>query len=148
VLPFQNQAVVLKALPWQTLKAALISAIQTCGRYGTLVQSGLKIEYSRDCSGANGENDLNAKLISVKAVDGIVFLDTNTGQEVPASTPISVATLDFIASGGSGYGMFSGTQIDSSLGIVREIIADAFAKTQPTLNDKIDHRFINLAPQK
>ncbi len=144
VLPFQNQAVLLKELPWETLRAALISAVQTCGRYGTLAQSGLRIRYSRDCSGANGEIDLNAKLLSVKTLDGKTLLDSTAGFEIPASTPFRVATLDFIASGGSGFSMFSGARVDSTLGIVRELVAESLAGTIPVLESGIDGRFENL----
>lgn len=144
VLPFQNQAVLLKELPWETLRAALISAVQTCGRYGTLAQSGLRIRYSRDCSGANGEIDLNAKLLSVKTLDGKTLLDTTAGFEIPAATPFRVATLDFIASGGSGFSMFSGARVDSTLGIVRELVAESLAGTIPVLESGIDGRFENL----
>jgi 5'-nucleotidase len=148
VLPFQNQAVILNELRWETLRAALVSAIQTCGRYGTLAQSGLKIRFSRDCSGANGDIDLNAKLLHVSTLDGQVLLDSDTGKEVSGIMPIRVATLDFIASGGSGFSMFSGARIDGTLGITRELIAEALAETTPELSPKTDGRFNNTNPSK
>jgi len=148
VLPFQNQAVVLKELPWETLKAALISAIRTCGRYGTLAQSGLRIRFSRDCSTAAGEIDSNAKLIHVSLLDGTVLLDSESGQETAESTKISVTTLDFIASGGSGFSMFAGAKIDATLGITRELIAESMAESVQELSPKTDGRFNNVSESK
>ncbi len=148
VLPFQNQAVILNELPWETLRAALISAIRTCGRYGTLAQSGLRIRFSRDCSGAGGEIDLNAKLLHVSTLDGEVLLDSETGKEASGSMTIRVATLDFIASGGSGFSMFSGAKINGTLGITRELIAESLAETVPELSPKTDERFTNTIQSK
>ncbi|MBU6154977.1 MAG: 5'-nucleotidase C-terminal domain-containing protein [Bdellovibrionales bacterium] len=148
VLPFQNQAVILTELPWETLRAALLSAIQTCGRYGTLAQSGLRIRFTRDCSGANGEIDLGAKLLHVSTLDGQVLLDSESGKEAQGSLPIRVATLDFIASGGSGFTMFSGARIDGTLGITRELIAESLAESIPELDSKTDGRFLNVHHSK
>ncbi len=143
VLPFQNQVAVIQHLSWKVMKAALISAIQTCGQYGTLVESGLKIQFQRDCSTAGGTLDPKAKLLHVETVDGELLLDSGQGFEIPADQTLSLATLDFIAAGGSGYSMFAGSSVDSKPGIARELIVNQWLKTPPRLTSEIDHRFQN-----
>jgi 2',3'-cyclic-nucleotide 2'-phosphodiesterase (5'-nucleotidase family) len=145
VLPFQNQAAVIQRLPWKIIKAALISAIQTCGQYGTLVESGLKIRFQRDCSAAQGILDPAAKLIHVETVDGETLFDSKLSFEIPVDQTLSLATLDFIAAGGSGYSMFAGTSVDSKPGIARELIVNQWLKSPPRLSPEIDHRFQNVS---
>ena len=144
VLPFQNQAVVIRTLSWKVLKGALQAAVQTCGKYGTLVQSGLRIRYSRNCEAAPGDVDPEARLLHVETLSGEVLFDSEQGVEVPEDRNLSATTLDFIASGGSGYSMFSGTRIDSVLGIAREKIAEEWSKNPPRLSPTTDQRFQNL----
>lgn len=143
VLPFQNQAVVIRTLPWKTLKGALQAAVETCGKYGTLVQSGLKIRYSRNCEAAPGDIDPKAKLLHVETLAGLVLLDSERAIEVSNDHTLSATTLDFLAAGGSGYSMLSGTRIDAVLGIAREQIADAWSKNPPRLAPFTDRRFEN-----
>ncbi len=150
VLPFQNQAVVIQSLSWKTLKTALEYAIKTCGRYGTLVQSGLKIQYARECkkNGQDVDVDYSAKLVRVETLDGKALLDPSQGIDTSAEETLSVATLDFIAAGGSGYQMFSGVKIDSTPGIARELIVSALSSDRPILNAQIDGRLKNTVEPK
>ena len=144
-IPFQNQAVIIPAMPWGTLKAALIASVKTCGKYGALMQSGLKIRYSRDCTRASGQIDSGAELLSVQTLDGTVLLDHESRKEAPADLTLSVATLDFLASGGSGYSMLSGSVISKKLGIFREIVSETWSKFHPSLTNKTDGRFENVS---
>ncbi len=145
VLPFQNQAVIIRALSWKRLKEALLSAARTCGRYGTLVQSGLKIRYERHCPETSGDLDPEARLLHVSTTDGIPLLDTKTGKEVPADFTLSATTLDFLVSGGGGYASLSGVEVESQAGIARELIADVWASKKPVLKPEVDGRFTNSA---
>jgi 5'-nucleotidase len=142
-IPFQNQAVLIPALPWSTLKLALLAAAKTCGKYGALMQSGLKVRYRRDCSRAVGQIDAEAELISVQTLDGTVLYDQTSGKEASSELTLSVATLDFLASGGSGYSMLSGSSVTKKFGIFREIVSDTWSQLHPTLSSQIDDRFEN-----
>jgi 2',3'-cyclic-nucleotide 2'-phosphodiesterase (5'-nucleotidase family) len=144
VLPFQNQAVVMPALEWRILKAALTAAVQTCGKYGSLMQSGLKIRFERDCTRAKDGIDPAARLLRVETLEGLVLLDSETGAEVAPHRTLSVATIDYLASGGSGYGMLAGATVARNLGILRELISDEWRNARPILGDKIDGRFVNV----
>jgi len=100
VLPFNNHGVVIGPMSIPTLLKALSRSTQTCGDYGALMQSGLKVQYEKDCTG-NGHVDTNAKLTHVETLGGRVLFDIATGG--PASSDsLTVATLDFLAAGGSG----------------------------------------------
>lgn len=145
VLPFQNQAVILRSLSWKCLKEALMSAARTCGRYGTLVQSGLKIRYERHCPATGADMDPGARLVSVALNDGTVLLDAESSKEVSPDFSLSAITLDFLVSGGGGYGSLSGVEIESQAGIARERIADAWAAKKPVLRAETDSRFVNIA---
>ncbi|NDF14806.1 hypothetical protein EB061_05735, partial [bacterium] len=145
VLPFQNQAVILRSLSWKRLKEALMSAAKTCGRYGTLVQSGLKIRYERHCPATGADMDPGARLVSVALNDGTVLLDAESSKEVSPDFSLSAITLDFLVSGGGGYGSLSGVEIESQAGIARERIADAWAAKKPVLRAETDSRFVNIA---
>jgi 5'-nucleotidase len=142
VLPFQNQVVIFESLPWSGLKQVLEAAARTCGAYGTLAESGLKISYQRNCEN-NGDKDLNAKLLRVETLGGKVLYDLAAGIEVSAETSFRVATLDFLAAGGSGYQAFSAYPVGAPIGIARELIIEQMKREAPVLNNKIDFRFQN-----
>lgn len=143
-LPFQNQAVVIQSMPWPALKSALLAAAKTCGRYGALMQSGLKIRFRRNCKNAVDQLDATAALVSVHTLDGTVLLDPEKGTEAPANTTFTVATLDFLASGGSGYTMLGGSSVSKKLGIFREIVAETWSQFHPEITAERDGRFRNL----
>jgi 5'-nucleotidase len=145
VLPFQNQAVILRELSWKKLKEVLLSAAKTCGRYGTLAQSGLRIRYERRCPEQGSDLDPHAKLIHVAMNDGTVLYDAEGAKEVSPEFTISVTTLDFLASGGGGYSALAGVAIESQAGIARELIANVWGEVIPSLRPEIDSRFLNVA---
>ena len=149
VLPFQNQAVIIGKMPWSTLKAALETAIQTCGRYGTLALSGLKIRYSRNCGTGTQARDLDpeARLLRVETQSGRVLYDRSNGQEISGSETFSLATLDFLAAGGSGYKMLAGVEVSSTPGIHRELIVEALVKNPSLFQTGLDGRFSNTSGQ-
>jgi len=140
VLPFSNRAVLMNSVRWSTLKKVLLKAVQTCGNYGTLFESGLRIEFHRDCS--KGDLDPNAQLLHVETVDGEVLLDQAGSFEVAADRTFKIANLDFLAAGGSGYAEFTEAKTDQTLDIARELIVDVWAKDHPVLTNQLDGRFI------
>lgn len=147
VSPFQNQAVVIKQFPWSKLKGVLLAAARTCGKYGSLSQSGLKIRYSRACNGSTTIAE-GASLVHVETVTGEVMLDRETNFEVGPAKTLSLTTLDFLASGsGDGYRDFAGATIDETPGIARELIASVFEADQPKIKASIDQRFINVVAE-
>jgi 2',3'-cyclic-nucleotide 2'-phosphodiesterase (5'-nucleotidase family) len=144
VLPFSNRAVLMNHVKWSTLKKILLKSIQTCGNYGTLFQSGLRIQFSRDCS--KGDLDPNAFLTRVETVKGDIIYDRATGLEANQDSTFTVTNLDFLASGGSGYGPFTEASTDQVLDIAREMIVDVLVKDTPVLTNQLDGRFKNVAP--
>lgn len=142
VLPFSNLGVVMNEVPWTVIKKVMLKSVQTCGKYGALMQSGLKVRFARNCN-ATSDLDLNAKLTRVETLNGTVLLDEKLGIEIKPDTLFSVATLDFLASGGSGYQEFKEASVTSTLGIARELIVSAMAKSQPVMSNQIDGRFQN-----
>jgi 2',3'-cyclic-nucleotide 2'-phosphodiesterase (5'-nucleotidase family) len=149
VLPFQNQAVLIRKMPWSILKSALETAIQTCGRYGTLALSGLKIRYSRTCGNGPQAKDLDpeARLIRVETRSGRLLYDREQSTEVAGTETFSMATLDFLAAGGSGYKMLAGVEVNSTPGIHRELIVEALLRNPTLLQAGIDGRFENISGQ-
>ncbi len=144
VLPFNNHGVVIGPMSIPTLLKALSRSTQTCGDYGALMQSGLKVQYEKDCTG-NGHVDTNAKLTHVETLGGRVLFDIATGG--PASSDsLTVATLDFLAAGGSGYDMFKGVPQVKDIGIVREAMKDLLAGAPVTFAPTTDGRWVGHKP--
>ncbi|HAR42230.1 MAG TPA: hypothetical protein DCS07_06315 [Bdellovibrionales bacterium] len=123
VLPFNNRGVVLGPLTAEKLFALLLRSARTCGQYGALMQSGLKVEIEKNCE-KNVGVDHAAKLLHVETLAGEVLLDLKSGIRADAARTFTVATLDFLASGGSGYVEFQGTSLITDLGIVRELMTE------------------------
>jgi 2',3'-cyclic-nucleotide 2'-phosphodiesterase (5'-nucleotidase family) len=86
--------------------------------------------------------DTEAKLERVETLDGKVLLDEKT--EIASPTTFKVATLDFLASGGSGYEDFKEATVSETLEIARELIANELEKTKLSLENKTDGRFENI----
>lgn len=139
VLPFNNQAVVMQEMRWGTLKKILNKAAQTCGRYGGLAFSGLKLTYTRNCS-QNSDLDKNAKIEKVQTLSGELLYDSQRAFEVSETLTFSVVTLDFLSQGGSGYTEFLEAPITKTIGIARELIADELSQEVPTLSNTLDQR--------
>ena len=152
VIPFNNHGVVIGPMRASALLKALSQSAQTCGTYGALMQSGLKVQFEKDCDApANRDHiDPKAKLTHVETLGGKVLLD-DTGA-CPASAPgedpmLTVATLDFLAAGGSGYDTFKGVPQIKDIGIVRESMKDLLTNMPKTFKpDDMDGRWAGHKP--
>jgi 2',3'-cyclic-nucleotide 2'-phosphodiesterase (5'-nucleotidase family) len=150
VNPFNNHGVVIGPMAASTLIKALARSAESCGDFGALMQSGLKVVIQKDChppSGAIG-TDTNAKLLHVETLGGKVLLDAATGVQPTSSNDptLVVATLDFLAAGGSGYTMLEGVPLIRDLGIVREAMKDFLANAPATFAPVMDGRWAVQKP--
>lgn len=150
VIPFNNHGVVIGPMAASVLLQALARSAQSCGDFGALMQSGLRVVLQKDCHPASGPigTDTNAKLLHVETLAGKVLLDAATGvQPTPGDDPtLTVATLDFLAAGGSGYTMLGGMPLIQDLGIVREAMKDFLAKAPATFSPVTDGRWLVQKP--
>jgi len=140
----------VRKMPWSILKSALETAIQTCGKYGTLALSGVRVRFTRNCGTGPQARDLDpeARLVRVETVSGKILYDSATGVEVAGTETLSLATLDFLAAGGSGYKMLAGVEVNSTPGIHRELIVEALVKNPALFRTGIDGRFKNDSEQQ
>ena len=145
VIPFNNHGVVVGPMPASRLLRALTRSAQTCGSYGALMQSGLKVQIEKNCDtpSTKGTIDPNARLTHVETLGGRVLLDSASGaQPAPGDDPmLTVATLDFLAAGGSGYDMLVGIPQIKDIGIVRETMKDLLAGSPATFTPDMDGRW-------
>jgi 2',3'-cyclic-nucleotide 2'-phosphodiesterase (5'-nucleotidase family) len=139
VLPFNNHAVVVSPLSADNVIALLERSIQTCGAYGALMQSGLKVRFERNCK--NSVADEHAKLLHVETVGGEVILDAQAGINPRPDRSFSIATLDYVATGSSGWSQFAGATVVRDIGILREAIAQAGLSLPVHFNAAIDRRW-------
>jgi len=152
VVPFGNRAVLAGPMPWPKLKILLQRSIETCGQYGALLGSGLRVEFSRDCGIVAGQPtkavDPEAKLLRVTLFSGEVLLDSAAGLEAKPDRTFTIATLDFLLSGGSNYGEFVGTPWIADLGIFRELVADHWEKNPLQISpaQALDSRWKQIHP--
>ncbi|MGY4312271.1 hypothetical protein [Bradyrhizobium sp. JR3.5] len=104
----------------------------------------------KDCNPPSGKlgTDPNAKLIHVETLAGKVLLDTATGVPAAGSEDplLTVATLDFLAAGGSGYVMLSDAPLIRDIGIVRETMKDAMKAAPVTFAPNMDGRWAAHTP--
>ncbi len=123
VLPFNNRAVVMEGLDLERLLRLLRASIATCGASGALMQSGLRVRFERQCQ---GQTVVSSRLVSVQTVQGERLYDAELGILGPSDRRFRVATLDFLAAGGSGYSDFIGVPVTEDLGILRERLVEQF----------------------
>jgi len=155
VLPFNNRAVVIRQFEITRLISLLEKSIRTCGDYGALMAGGLRIEFNRKCETAasgparsSGKTDPNAQLLKVSlASSGEVVFDSEKGGLLNPTRTFSVATLDFLAAGGSAYTEFVGAPAGEDLGILRELLATWLRDRKPTLKGITDGRWLNRAAE-
>lgn len=140
VIPFNNHGLTIGPMTWNQVKALLQRSITTCGEFGALMQSGLKVRFNRNCS-PSSSIDRNAQLIHVETVWGEQLFDRDTQFEIPQNRPFTVATLDFLAAGGSGFSGFLGTPIQRDLGILREILTAEFLAHPGHWAGTVDNRW-------
>ncbi|RYZ71368.1 MAG: hypothetical protein EOP09_04765, partial [Proteobacteria bacterium] len=146
VLPFNNRAVRMKPMAVSTLVKLFQKSIASCGSYGALNQSGLKVTFERDCTRdvQKTGSDAAARLTRLELLNGEVLFD-RARTDLNQSRTVSVVTVDFLAAGGSEYPEFKEAQIDSDLGILREALAEHFRRKTWTPSSTLDGRFQNTA---
>lgn len=146
VIPFSNRGLVVGPMSADRVVSLLQRSIRTCGSYGALMQSGLRVVFRRDCSHAGGSVDQNAKLLRAETLKGEVIFDENG---IPPTAPqeLKVATLDFLAAGGDGIEGFKGVPVIWDMGILREILTEQFMKEPASFVGDIDHRWKNELPE-
>lgn len=150
VIPFSNHAVMVGPMSVEKLVLLMDRSIKTCGSYGALMQSGLRVQFRRDCSHAEETDgkDPNAKLIKIETVDGKLIFDEKDGIAADAPSHLTVATLDFLSVGGSGFTEFKGETVFDDLGLLRNLLVDKFKKTPADLKGDIDGRWKNELPEE
>ncbi|MEW6056058.1 MAG: bifunctional UDP-sugar hydrolase/5'-nucleotidase [Bdellovibrionota bacterium] len=158
VIPFNNRAVVVGPMTAERLVGLIAHSITTCGSFGSLMQSGLRVKYERDCKRAKQKieklppekavklqgTDPDAKLVRIETLAGEVVFES--GQVVSPERSFTVATVDFIASGGDRFAGFVGVPVEKDLGILREELVKDFV-SRPTLeklSPKRDDRWLNV----
>lgn len=140
-LPFSNHGVTLGPMALDTLLEILRRSVKTCGSYGAIMQSGLKVKYSRRCDKSKGATDPLAELTRVELIDGTLLFDKAKPQVRPARTSFTVATFDFLASGGDGYPGFKTVPLIRDFGVLREVLTDRFLITPFHWTAKLDGRW-------
>ena len=161
MLPFNNHTMLVYPMSWPDLKAALLLSAQTCGQSGALMQSGLHVTFERDCRDKNGTVDPKARLLKVEVVDSAgkvneTVLDVANKVE-KTERKFVVVTLDFLAAGGDGYGVFGkpeythqDLETDPEKVILRDILVGEFRKlkggAEAEIPGQIDHRWVAKLP--
>ncbi|HLE00787.1 MAG TPA: bifunctional UDP-sugar hydrolase/5'-nucleotidase [Bdellovibrionota bacterium] len=149
ILPFNNRGVVVGPMPVAKLLGLLLRSVQTCGKYGALMQSGLRVVFEHHCP-KDVDVDLNARLLRVETVSGEVLFDAESGERAPATREFTVATLDFLSSGGSGWEHFKGIPVIRDLGVLREVLTEHFIKEgggETRFRAKVDGRWSELSTE-
>jgi 5'-nucleotidase len=148
VLPFNNHGVVIGPMKASNLLKALARSAESCGDFGALMQSGLKVEIQKDCNPPSGKvgTDTNAKLMHVETLGGKVLLDAAVPPTAGDDPLLTVATLDFLAAGGSGYSMLKDVPQIKDLGIIRETMKDLLAAAPATFTPVTDGRWTARKP--
>lgn len=129
-LPFSNHGIKLGRVGVDTLLEVLRRSIRTCGAYGAIMQSGLRVKFSRQCTGAIGDVDTKAELMKVELLDGTVLFDITQPKRRPTQDSLTVLTFDFLASGGDGYEGLATAEISQHIGILREALVESYL-TEP-----------------
>ena len=144
VIPFNNHGYVVGPMVTSKLLALLTRSIKTCGDYGALMQSGLKISFVRNC-GTSTSVDPKAQLVHVETLSGEVIFDSPSGMLGKDTRVFNVATLDFLSEGGSGYSDFIGTPKINDMGVLREALSDILGKNPAQWSGTVDGRLKPLA---
>lgn len=147
ILPFGNRGVVVGPMPASRLIELLHRSAQSCGNYGALMQSGLKVEFERDCAHRQIDQiDAQTVITKVTTAAGDVILDVANGIQPAPDRQFYVTTLDFLAAGGSGYTGFMGVPKIQDLGIAREIIIDQWLAHPQEFSSQVDNRWVSHLP--
>ncbi len=149
VLPFNNHEMVIGPMTTAQLVELIGRSVKSCGTIDALMQSGLKVTFQRNCNKAPAKEsgiDDSAQLLHVETLAGEVLFDANptVAKAVTANRSFKVATLDFLAAGGSGYATFKTAPLIEDKGIFREALTNGFLKQPANWNGDIDGRWKDL----
>jgi 5'-nucleotidase len=147
VSPFNNRAVLLSPMKVSTLLKVLTRSAQSCGKHGSVLGSGIRATYERGpCKSDIDGMDPSGRVVTIELLDDTVLYDArDPAHPVLVERDLRVATLDFLATGGSGFDMFKEAPVSADLGIFREIVADQLAKRSEKISAKVDGRWVDLS---
>lgn len=139
MLPFNNRELVVGPMKTTALIDLIKYSATTCGAFGTLMPAGLRVTLERKCPEKNGDLDPDAKLLQVVQLlaDGTskILYDVATKVEPKPGDELTVATLDFLAKGGEGFGQLALPEI-ADIGIAREELFKYWKKNPPEWGKK------------
>jgi 5'-nucleotidase len=146
VSPFNNRAVLLAPMKVSTLLKVLTRSAQSCGKHGSVLGSGVRAAYERGpCKTDIDGMDPAGRVVTMELDDGTVLYDArDPAHPVLNERALRVATLDFLATGGSGFDMFKEAPVAADLGIFRELVAEQLAKRSGKISPKIDGRWMDI----
>jgi 5'-nucleotidase len=155
VFPFNNRIALKGPVKVQQLVDVMKRGVDTCGSHGGLTPGGIRVQFKRECTNESPEPK-SFEFSKIKIGDGNggvkVIYDKETGYV--DDEDIWIATLDFLAAGGSGYTTFK-EMPDFELGfpkgshalIFREALKQYFDTYPPEFDPYIDNRLMNLLDQ-
>jgi 5'-nucleotidase len=148
VLPFNNRAVMLAPMKVSTLLKVLTRSARSCGKHGSVLGSGIRATYQRGpCKTDNDGLDPAGRVLTMTLHDGTLLYDArDPANPVLNERDLRVATLDFLAAGGSGFDMFKEAPVAGDLGIFRELVAEQLAKNRVPISAKVDGRWLDGTP--
>lgn len=146
VLPFGNRVVSIGPMKMDTLMRLLLRSARSCGSYGALMQSGLRVEFEKDCDAAKDGVDEKASLVRVKLLSTDEVLYDRASGGIMSERELGVATLDFLHAGGSGYSDFKAVPLIEDRGIFRETLVESMLKKPVRLEPNLDGRWKALKP--
>jgi 5'-nucleotidase len=152
ISPFNNRAVILGPMKVDTLVKIMGRSARTCGKSGAVLGSGIRVTYERgDCKTPDADgNDANSRVVTIAmdnhGADGELLYDARDVTKIYISSKtLTIATLDFLQAGGSGFIEFKDVPMIRDAGIFREVVADELAKSPGKLPSVIDGRFKNFS---
>jgi 5'-nucleotidase len=146
VIPFGNHAVVIGDVGADTVVKMIERSITTCGKFGALVPSGIRVLFYKDCKRQVDGVDPQAQLLHVETLNKKVLFDRRDHIQPDPNQKLTVGTFDFLADGGSGADGLQGKPRLKDLGVFREVITDRFVEHPFTAEAKTDGRWKALKP--
>jgi 5'-nucleotidase len=148
VSPFNNRAVMLAPMKVSTLLKVLTRSAQSCGKHGSVLGSGIRATYQRGpCKSDVDGLDPAGRVVTIELNDGNVLYDArDPANPILNERNLRVATLDFLATGGSGFDMFKEAPVAADLGIFRELVAEQLEKNRAKISAKVDGRWTDVTP--
>ncbi len=142
-LPSPGVALLLQPMEVSTLIAILRMAIRTCGEFDSLAQSGLRVEFERQC--ALGGLDPQAKLVSVQLAGSQELIYQKDALIGDPNRKVSVVINSVLSGLGSPYLPLQMQPVQKNLGNLRDLIAQIWhGKYARGIVGKVDGRWANL----